>query len=104
MVIIKATISDEPSRVAGAEVTQLHTLSSSKFHDAGDGSHVLKMDAFGGEKEEDISLIVATNNNELIVKCGSAARTHITLPEDADVAGIYGELAAGSLDIHVPKK
>lgn len=101
---INATIASEPpSRVAGAEQTTLHSLPASKFHAMPDGScYHLKLDAFGSEAAADVSLVVAAN--ELVVKAGSAARTHIGLPEGVDAEGIWADLSAGSLDIHVPVK
>ena len=56
----------------------------------------------GAESPADLELVVA--GAELIVKCGSAARTHIALPPDADTGGVYGELEAGALEICVPAK
>ena len=106
MVLIHATVTDEPvARVAGAEVPALHTLPASKFHKADDGGEChLKLDALGAADAGDVSLTACPADNTLIVKVGSAARTHITLPEGADPAAIYGELESGALDIHVPTK
>lgn len=104
---INATVSEEPAaRVAGAEMSALHTLPASKFHDGADpGEKVLKMDSMGAEGSDDLSLTACPaegSHGALIVKVGSAARTHITLPDHADAAAIYGDLEAGQLTIHVP--
>jgi HSP20 family molecular chaperone IbpA len=56
----------------------------------------------GAEDEHDVELLVV--GGELIVKAGTAHRTHIALPAGADAAGVFADLAAGSLDVHVPRK
>lgn len=64
--------------------------------------HHLRIDAMGAESPADLELLVA--GGEVVVKCGSAARTHIALPPGADAGGVWGDLQAGALDIHVPAK
>jgi len=83
--------------------THARSLSLSRPHHLTQPSgHHLRIDAMGAESPTDLELLVA--GGEVVVKCGSAARTHIALPPGADAGGVWGDLQAGALDIHVPAK
>jgi hypothetical protein len=60
------------------------------------------MDAMGADQAADVELAVVQGGRDLILKTGSARRSFVRLPDDADAGAIVGELADGQFKVMVP--